>query len=78
MRGSPLLAGVIHDDADGLGADRQIHRAADAGRERRILGGPVGEIAGLRNLEGAEQADIEMAAADDQERIGVMDEAAAR
>src|SRR6266699_1897591 len=35
-----LLAGVVHDDADLPGADRQIHGAADAGRECRVFGGP--------------------------------------
>ena len=68
---------MLDQDADFLGADRQIHRAADAGRKGRIVGRPVRQIAFLRHLEGAEQRQVEMAAADHQKRVGVVHIAAA-
>ena len=55
------------------GAGGQIHGTADPGREFRIAGGPIGEIAGRRHLEGAEQGEVDMATADHREGVG-MDE----
>ena len=53
---------MLHNDTDFPGADRQVHGAADAGREGRVFGGPVRKVALFGYFEGAEQADIKMAA----------------
>ncbi len=51
--------------------------SADRGDRIRRTGVPVGEVARSRDLEGAEHAEIEMAAADHAERVGVMEVGAA-
>src|SRR5262249_738921 len=65
-------------DANFLGADREVHGTADAGREARILRRPVGEVAILRYFERAEQRHVEMAAANHQEGVVMVEEGAAR
>ena len=67
---------MFDQHADLLGPDREIHRPANAGRKGRIVGRPIRQVAFLGNLEGAEQGEIEMAAADHQKRIGVVHVAA--
>src|SRR5260370_24644988 len=61
-----------------MGSGCEIHGGAGAWRITRIPGGPFGEIAGARHLEGAEQRIVEMAAADHQKGVGVMEERTAR
>src|SRR6185312_1807291 len=73
-----VLGDVIHQHADRLGADREIHRAADRRRGAGVARVPVGEIALLRHLERAEHGEIEMAAADHQKRVRVAEGRAAR
>ena len=71
------LGGVLDENADLLGSDGEIHRAADTGRKSRIVGCPIGEVAFLRHLARPKQCQIEMTAADHQKRVGMVDIAAA-
>jgi hypothetical protein len=68
---------VLDQHAHFLGPSREVHRAADAGGKFRVVGRPVREIAVFRHLERAEQREIEMKSADHQERVGVVNIAAA-
>ena len=54
-----------------FGAGGEVHRAADAAA---LLAGhlPIGEVAILGHLIGAEHGDVDAAAANETERIGVM------
>ena len=65
---------MLQQNPHALGADREIHRTAHAGREIRILRRPVGEVALLRHLERAHDRKIEVAATDHEERVGMMEE----
>ena len=60
---------MLHGDDQALGANGDVHGAADAARAARSGNAPVGEIALLRNLQAAEDADIEMAAAGHHVRV---------
>jgi hypothetical protein len=71
----PGMAGlglVLHDCPKPLGADREVHRASDGGCDVITGAGPVRQIAILRHLERAEHAEIEVAASDQRETIGLM------
>ena len=70
-RGAAAARHLLHRDKDVLGAGGEIHRAADAAA---LLPGhlPIGEIAVLGDLVGAEHGDVDAAAADHAERVGVM------
>jgi hypothetical protein len=68
---------VVHHHEHLLGADRQVHRAADGGNRIRRAGVPVGQVALGRHLEGAQHADVEVAAAHHRERIGMVEVGAA-
>ena len=57
-----------------LGADREIHRAANGGNRIRSSRMPVGEVAGDRDLKRAEHTVVQMAAAHHRKRIGGMEE----
>ena len=71
------LGRVLHHHVGLLGADGEVHRAAD-GRDRVGRAGvPVGEVARDRDLERAEDADVEVAAAHHREAVGVVEERAA-
>mgnify|MGYP000941351450 CR=1 FL=1 len=67
----------FHHDEDVLRADGQIHRAAHGGDGVGRAGVPVGQVAVLRHLEGAQHADVQVAAAHHRERVGVVEERAA-
>jgi hypothetical protein len=73
-----LLGEQVHHHPGLLGADGQVHRAADGGNGAFLAGAPVGEVAGGRHLERAEHADVEVAAAHHREAVGVVEERAAR
>ncbi len=75
--GLAVLGDVVGDDGDALGAMHEIHRAADGGHALGA-GAPVGEIAVLGDLIGAEDRHIEMAAAHHGEAVGVVEERRAR
>ena len=68
---------MFDQHADFLGADGEIHGTTDTRRKPRIVCRPIRKITLLGYLEGAEQCQIQMAAADHQKRIRVMDIAAA-
>src|SRR3954467_6321229 len=59
-------------DEDRLHARDQVHGAADCGDGVGLARGPVGQIAVLRDLERAEHAKIQVAAADHGEAVRVM------
>lgn len=67
----------FHHHEDVFGADGQVHRAAHGGDGVGRAGVPVGQVAVLRHLEGAQHADVQVAAAHHRERVGVMEERAA-
>ena len=70
------LGGVLHAHNAVLGAHAQIHGAAHAGH---LLAGdnPVGQVALSIDLQRAQEASVHMAAADQAEVAGGVDEAAA-
>ena len=70
------LGSVLHADDAVLGADAQIHGAAHAGH---LLAGddPVGQIALLVHFQSAQEAGVHVAAADQAEVAGGIDETAA-
>ena len=68
---------IRHYD-DLFGSHSKIHGAANPRRSGIVECRPVGEIAVLRDLEGTEHAEIDMAATDHREGIGMMKIAAAR
>ena len=70
------LGGVLHADDALAGADAQVHSAAHAGH---LLAGddPVGQVALSVDLQSAQEAGVHMAAADQAEVGGGVDEAAA-
>jgi len=70
--GGPVFREQAHHDEHRFGADGEIHRPTDCGNRLRRAGVPVGQVAALGDLERAEHADVEMAAAHHRERIGVM------
>jgi hypothetical protein len=73
------VAGQQGHHHEGLpGADGEVHRAADGGDVAGLPGVPVGQVAGGRDLVGAEHADVQMAAAHHRERVGVMEVRRAR
>ena len=59
-----LLGEVLHHHQHLLRAHREVHRAADRGNRVGAAGMPVGEVARDRDLERAEDGEIEMPAAD--------------
>src|SRR5437763_7279321 len=63
---------MLGDDEDRLHARDQVHGAADCGDGAGLARGPVGQIAVLRDLERAEHAKIQVAAADHGEAVRVM------
>jgi hypothetical protein len=68
---SPLFGRVVHQKPNALGAGREVHGAADGWHV--VVGlRPIGEIAVAGDLECAEHAKVEMAAADEGEAVGVM------
>ena len=69
---------MLEQDPDLLGADGEVHRAADTRREIGILGGPIGEVALLGDFEGTHQRHVDVAAPDHQEGVVVMEERPAR
>jgi hypothetical protein len=73
----PVLRLMLHQHPDALGAGGKVHGPADGRRE--VVGGcrPVGEIAVFGDLEGAEDAKIDVPAANQREAVGVVDEASA-
>ena len=68
--------GVLHGDDDLLGAGKQVLGAAHAGHH---LAGddPVGQVALLVHLQGAQDGGVDVAAADQAEGGGGVDERAA-
>src|SRR5262249_9727919 len=60
-----------------LGADGEVHGPAYSRDRVRGAGVPVGEVAGAGDLEGAENAHVEVAAAHHGERVGVVEVARA-
>ena len=69
---------MLGDDEDRLHARDQVHGAADCGDGVGLARGPVGQIAVLRDLERAEHAKIQVAAADHGEAVRVMKVGGAR
>src|SRR5471032_2207802 len=64
-----VLCHLLHGDQDALRAADQVHGAAHSFDD--LAGdGPVGQIAVLAHLHGAENGDVDMPAADHGERIG--------
>src|SRR5690606_5476143 len=76
--GFALLGQQIHHHVGFLGAEGQVHGAAHGGNGVGCAGAPVGQVAVRGNLERAQNADVQMAAAHHGEAVGVMKEAAAR
>ena len=82
QRGHELRRAVLgeqrHHHEDLLGADGEVHRPADGGDRVRRAGVPVGQVAAGGDLEGAEHADVEVAAAHHREGVGVVEVRRAR
>jgi hypothetical protein len=72
-----LLGQQVHHHPGLLGTDGQVHRAAHGGDGAGLAGAPVGQVARGRHLEGAQHADVEVAAAHHGEAVGVVEERAA-
>ena len=74
--GFASLVGVIHHDDDLLDTGDEIHRAAHA--LHHLAGDrPIGDVAIRRHFHGAENGQVDMAAADHREGIGRGEEARA-
>jgi hypothetical protein len=56
--GDAVLGEQIHHHEDVLGADRQIHRAANGGDVTRRTGVPIGQVRMLTHLKRAEDAHV--------------------
>src|SRR3954469_11439662 len=69
--------GVGRQHEDATGADGEVHRAAHGGRVVLVVGRPVGEVAVRTDLESAEHRDVQVSAAHDHERVGVVEVRAA-
>ena len=69
-----MLGEQVGHDVDVLGADREVHRAAD-GRDRAGRAGATSWRGrrDSRHLERAEHADVEVSAAHHRERVGVVE-----
>ena len=68
---------VLHHRNDALHSSDQVHRAA---RSFHHFSGdhPIGDIAFIRHLEGAENGEIDVAAANHREGIGAREKSGAR
>ena len=64
-----IFRGVLHGDDEALGTHGDVHRAADSAGAFCAGDAPVGEIAFFGDLQAAEDADIEMAAARHHMRV---------
>ena len=62
----------------GLGARDEVHSPADRGHRAASTGGPVGQVAVGGDLQCPEDADVEMAAADHREAVGMIKEGRSR
>ncbi|MCY1378771.1 hypothetical protein D9M69_664340 [compost metagenome] len=69
---------MLHHHEDALGADGQVHCAADGGDGVLRAGVPVGQVTVGGDLEGAQHADVQMAAAHHAEGVGVVEKRCAR
>jgi len=56
-----------------LGADGEVHGASNGRDGVGVAGVPVGQVTARRHLEGAEDADVEVAAAHHREGVGVVE-----
>src|SRR6202012_707888 len=75
--GAAVLVDVLHDHHDLLHAGDEVHGPAHA--LHHLAGdGPVGEVAVLGHLHGAQHGHVDMAAADHGEAVGAREEAGAR
>ena len=69
----PSFANSVIITKTSLAPMAEVHRPADGGDRVRRARVPVGEVAVHRDLEGAEHADVEMAAAHHREGVGVVE-----
>ena len=67
--GAAVFGGVLHGDDDAAGAGDEVHGAAHA-FDHFAGDHPVGEVAGCVDFHGAEDAEVDVAAADHGEGFG--------
>ncbi|GAY08084.1 ribonuclease BN [Pseudonocardia sp. N23] len=70
---STLLVEQGHHDPDATGPDGEIHGTADGRDGLGRAGVPVGEVAAGGDLEGAEDADVEVSAPHHREGVGLVE-----
>ena len=64
---------MLGEDEDFFDPSHQVHGPTHSRNGTRLSGGPVGQIAGLRNLHGTEDAQIKMSTADHGKAVGMVE-----
>src|SRR5699024_9838673 len=68
----------VHNHIDAFGVDGQVHGSTDS-RDRSVSARvPVRQVAGCRHLEGSQHTNVEVTAAHDRERVGLVEERCTR